>query len=156
MGFEGRKSANRANTSANAVSPRASDVAGEDSHACLGTGQTNWRGGQRRPSNQDLPPPVMSKSEQMACKFCGAKVRKSHLFRRRTGNAGNFFPFSIYGGREFIHLLKEHRDLPDLLVFQCGSETRHRGEADSMLYRPERCGFGIIFDPSLANCGASI
>jgi len=73
----------------------------------------------------------------------------SRLFRLRSGNAGNLFPFSIYGGREFIHLLKEHRDLPDLLVFQCGSEARHRGKADSVLRRPERCGFGIIFDPIL-------
>src|SRR6266446_8576588 len=53
--------------------------------------------------------------------------------------------YSIDCGREFIHLLKEHRDLPDLLVFQCESEARHRGEADSVLHRPERCGFGIVF-----------
>ena len=46
-------------------------------------------------------------------------------------------------------MLEEHRDLPDLLVFQCGSEARHRGEADSVLYRPERCGLGIVFDAIL-------
>ena len=49
-------------------------------------------------------------------------------------------------GREFIHLLEEHRDFPDLLVLQRCGKARHRREADSMLHLPERRGLGILFD----------
>jgi hypothetical protein len=72
------------------------------------------------------------------------------LLRRRCGrNTRYFLPLGIDCGREFIHLLKEHRDFPVLLVFQRGSEARHSGEADSVLHRPERCRLGIVFDPIL-------
>src|SRR5260221_7766707 len=35
----------------------------------------------------------------------------------RSGNAGNFFPFGIYGGRGVFPLLYEQPDLSDFLVF---------------------------------------
>ena len=68
------------------------------------------------------------------------------LFRWRSGNTRYFLPLRIDCGREFIHLLEEHRDFPDLLVLQRGGKARHRREADSMLHHPERRGLGIIFD----------
>jgi hypothetical protein len=69
------------------------------------------------------------------------------LFRWRSDrNTRNFLPLGIDCGREFIHLLEEHRDFPDLLVLQRGGKARHRRETDSMLHLPERRGLGIIFD----------
>jgi hypothetical protein len=80
-------------------------------------------------------------------------ARLSLVQQRRSRNVGHSLPLGIDRGRKFVHVPGKHRDLPDLLVFQCGSEARHSGEADSVLHRPERCGLTTFqnaenFDPA--------
>jgi hypothetical protein len=48
------------------------------------------------------------------------KSQSASLLQRRSSSAGYFLPLSIDGGRELIHLLEEHRDLPNIFVFQRG------------------------------------
>jgi VIT1/CCC1 family predicted Fe2+/Mn2+ transporter len=43
-------------------------------------------------------------------------------------------------------MLEDHRDLPNLVVLQCGCKTRHRRETNSVLHLPKRSGLQIIFD----------
>src|SRR5260221_862517 len=60
------------------------------------------------------------------------------LLRRSSGYAGYFLPLIIDRGRELIHPFEEHRNLPNIFLFQRGGKARHSSETNAMLYCPER------------------
>ncbi len=107
------------------------------------------------------PAPCQRGVVQQVSKFSPPGTRPAQLSRSTpyllqgwSGNAGYLLPLISYRGRQRIHPLKEHRYLPNIFFVQRRSKAWHRGEANPMLYLPERRRLRIVFDtiPSELRC----
>ena len=55
-------------------------------------------------------------------------------------------PGFLHLRRQFVHVLEEQRECPDLFVLEGVPERRHPGQANAVFDLPERFTLRVVFD----------